>query len=84
MINVQMLKMQGENDMIIHVVLSKSLILYLQLKKLELIGDLGSVEEKCREDVNVKYLFLLLLPVYIRNLATSESLLCCSIPVQMF
>lgn len=72
--------MQGENDMIVHVVLNRSFILYLQLNKLGLLGDSGSVEDQCQEDVSVKYLFLLLLPVYIQNLATSESLHCCSIP----
>lgn len=42
---------------IIHVVLSKSLIFFLQLRKLEMIGGLGSVEDKCYKDVNIKYLF---------------------------
>lgn len=43
--------------MIIHVVLSKSLIFHLQLSTLEMIGGLGSVEGKCYQDVNGKYLF---------------------------
>lgn len=43
----------GGNDMIIHVVLSRSFILYLQLNKLELLGDLGSVDDQCQEDISV-------------------------------
>lgn len=67
--------------MIIHVVSSRSFILYLQLNKLELLGDLGSVEDQCQEDLSVKHVFILLLPVCIRNFAGSESLHCCSIPI---
>ena len=47
----------GKKDVLIRVVLSKSLIFHLQLGKLEMIDGLGSVEGKCYEDVNVKYLF---------------------------
>lgn len=49
--------MWGKKDVIIHVVLSKSLTFPLQLSKLEMIAGLGSVEGKCYEDVNVKYHF---------------------------
>lgn len=46
-----MLKMQKENYMVIHAVLSRSLTFYLQPNKLELLGDLDSVEDQCQQDV---------------------------------
>lgn len=46
-----MLKMQRENYMVIHAVLSRSLTFYLQPNKLELLGDLDSVEDQCQQDV---------------------------------
>lgn len=46
-----------KNYMIIHVVLSRSAILYLKLNKLGLPGDLGFVEDQCQEDASIKYLF---------------------------
>lgn len=55
-----MLKTWGKKDVIIHVVLSKSLIFPLQLSKLEMIAGLSSVEGKCYEDVNVKYHFFII------------------------
>lgn len=47
----------GKKQQTIHAVLSKRLTFHLQLSKLEMIGHLASVEGKCYEVVNVKYLF---------------------------
>lgn len=38
-----------------------------------MMGGLGPTEGKCYEDVSLKYLFLLLLPIHTINLATSEA-----------
>lgn len=52
--------MQRGSYVVIHVVLSRSFTFYLQPNKLELLGDLDSVEDQCQQDVSVKYLFFII------------------------